>query len=239
VAADRPALHPYHVSLVERLAEGRGRRSPERSRLLPVAAEVGFVRMRAGCLGCRLAKRSRSRLPSGSAQLRDDQVRGRVVERARNRYGLAARGGSTGTVDRLGSPSEAPSRRSIRDRSVGRLLTRTFGSSTDPLAFSCVLQNFLKWRDPESNRRHHDFQSRSVRSSPYWCVRFFGLFRRYSIVLWRSLVRCVPVRISPVAVRVAVRLKRLDVAHIEIYVPRVFAELYALLAGWNIILWMV
>jgi hypothetical protein len=27
------------------------------------------------------------------------------------------------------------------------------------LSFSCVLQEFPKWRDPESNRGHHDFQS--------------------------------------------------------------------------------
>jgi hypothetical protein len=25
--------------------------------------------------------------------------------------------------------------------------------------FYCVLQDFLKWRDPESNRGHHDFQT--------------------------------------------------------------------------------
>jgi hypothetical protein len=26
------------------------------------------------------------------------------------------------------------------------------------LRFFCVLQDFLQWRDPDSNRGHHDFQ---------------------------------------------------------------------------------
>jgi hypothetical protein len=28
-----------------------------------------------------------------------------------------------------------------------------------PSYFFCVLQDFKKWRDPDSNRGHHDFQS--------------------------------------------------------------------------------
>ena len=40
-----------------------------------------------------------------------------------------------------------------------------------------------------------------VRTSPYCCVRKSRLFRRFSLI-WRSpFVHCVPVRISPVAVR--------------------------------------
>jgi len=32
------------------------------------------------------------------------------------------------------------------------------GDKTEALSFSWYLQDFLKWRDPDSNRGHHDFQ---------------------------------------------------------------------------------
>jgi hypothetical protein len=31
-------------------------------------------------------------------------------------------------------------------------------------------RRFLQWRDPDSNRGHHDFQSQSIRSNPFYCV---------------------------------------------------------------------
>jgi hypothetical protein len=43
-----------------------------------------------------------------------------------------------------------------------------------------------------------------VRTNPYWCVRKLRLFRRFSMVWRYHFVHCVPARISPVAVRVAV-----------------------------------
>jgi hypothetical protein len=39
------------------------------------------------------------------------------------------------------------------------------------------------------------------RSSPYWCVRKMRLSMRFSMIRWRRFVHSVPVRISPVAVR--------------------------------------
>src|SRR5215207_3146329 len=35
------------------------------------------------------------------------------------------------------------------------------GSRLRSGAFSCVFQDFLKWRDPDSNRGHHGFQTYS------------------------------------------------------------------------------
>jgi hypothetical protein len=41
-----------------------------------------------------------------------------------------------------------------------------------------------------------------VRSySAYWCVRLFGLFMGFSVILGNTLVRCVLACTSPVAVR--------------------------------------
>ncbi len=46
-------------------------------------------------------------------------------------------------------------------RFLNGLLTRGSGSSVRALNFFRYLQDFLKWRDPDSNRGHHDFQSYS------------------------------------------------------------------------------
>src|SRR5215207_10665234 len=41
------------------------------------------------------------------------------------------------------------------------------GSRLRSGAFSCVFQDFLKWRDPDSNRGHHDFQAYAKALSNY------------------------------------------------------------------------
>ena len=42
------------------------------------------------------------------------------------------------------------------------------------------------------------------RANPYWCVRKLRLFGRFSVIWRHHFVHCVPVRTSPVVVRVAV-----------------------------------
>ncbi len=34
----------------------------------------------------------------------------------------------------------------------------------------------FEWRDPDSNRGHHDFQLPSLRSNPFYCVHQIRLF---------------------------------------------------------------
>jgi len=41
------------------------------------------------------------------------------------------------------------------------LLIRGSGSAAEVFSFFCYLQGFFEWRDPDSNRGHHDFQSYS------------------------------------------------------------------------------
>jgi hypothetical protein len=67
----------------------------------------------------------------------------------------------------------------------------------------------------ELNLRPSEPQSDATDSSPSWCVRSLRLFRRFSMI-WRiRFVHCVPVRISPVAVRFAVEHRRRGVADKE------------------------
>ena len=40
-----------------------------------------------------------------------------------------------------------------------KVVSKGPGWSSGPIYFICVLQDFLKWRDPDSNRGHHDFQT--------------------------------------------------------------------------------
>jgi hypothetical protein len=51
----------------------------------------------------------------------------------------------------------------------------------------------MKWRDPDSNRRHHDFQSQFLRSSPYYPIHQFGRFAGSFKILPR---RVCPLRTS-------------------------------------------
>jgi hypothetical protein len=41
------------------------------------------------------------------------------------------------------------------------MLTESPGSDIGTLSFFAYLQDFKEWRDPDSNRGHHDFQSYS------------------------------------------------------------------------------
>src|SRR5688572_18266708 len=69
------------------------------------------------------------------------------------------------------------------------------------------LQNGTFCRADERTRTAYpcsSYEFACVRSSPYWCVRLLRLFRRFSTIWQSHFVHCVPVRISPVAVRVAV-----------------------------------
>ena len=43
-------------------------------------------------------------------------------------------------------------------RSCCSVVSKGPGWSSGPFYFFCYLQDFLKWRDPDSNRGHHDFQ---------------------------------------------------------------------------------
>jgi hypothetical protein len=49
-------------------------------------------------------------------------------------------------------------------------------------------QSFSEWRDPDSNRGHHDLQSPCLRSYPFYCVHQIGLFAGVFGV-WRA--KCV------------------------------------------------
>jgi hypothetical protein len=58
------------------------------------------------------------------------------------------------------------------------MLTESPGSDIGTLSFFAYLQDFKEWRDPDSNRGHHDFQSVYVCAA--LCRRFLtkGLNKR-------------------------------------------------------------
>jgi hypothetical protein len=50
-------------------------------------------------------------------------------------------------------------KRPFLDPAVDTSLTKGSGDTAKTPLFFRHLQDFLKWRDPDSNRGHHDFQS--------------------------------------------------------------------------------
>src|SRR5215212_288632 len=67
-------------------------------------------------------------------------------------------------------------------------------------------------REPTSGLESHScfsYEFACVHTNPSYCVRKLRLFRGFSTIWQSHLVHCVPVRTSPVAVRVAVSPARL------------------------------
>src|SRR5215212_3954819 len=71
--------------------------------------------------------------------------------------------------------------------------------------FSPILQYFLKWQDPDSNRGHHDFQFGCLSSAAYRCVRTTGLGKAFPSHRILTTIRHVPGLIAQVGVSVGVK----------------------------------
>jgi hypothetical protein len=65
---------------------------------------------------------------------------------------------------------------------------------------SCYLQDFLKWRDPDSNRGHHDFQSSELHFDAYHHVLILGLAKLQTALWTVEAVHRVLSCTNPVAV---------------------------------------
>ena len=68
-----------------------------------------------------------------------------------------------------------------------------------------ILQYFLKWQDPDSNRGHHDFQFGCLSSAAYRCVRTTGLGKAFPSHRILTTIRHVPGLIAQVGVSVGVK----------------------------------
>src|SRR4028119_160126 len=99
---------------------------------------------------------------------------------------------SRGRVEIERLPGEAPQMRLLRSRCSTPRGTPT--KTGAPQEHGCrLLRSFVEWRDPDSDRGHHDFQWRALCSPSFLVVHNYP---QTSQILTKAVPRCSPLSVA-------------------------------------------